>query len=77
MLTKLLSSFLAKTVIGWWKAFSRDKQNQAIGTARANKAVQDDTIEELEDHAKIDNESISVDDAISGFRLRKPESGDS
>ena len=77
-ITKFLSSTIAKTVIGWWKAVTRDKLNRDLGASQAHQEVQKKTIEELKDHAEIEQESISVNDAMAGFRLRvtKPRKTD-
>lgn len=69
MLAKFLASTIAKTILGWWKAMTRDKLNRDLGAFEAHQEVQSETIQELKHHGKIEREDIVVDDAIIGFRL--------
>jgi hypothetical protein len=78
-----LMKFVSDTLIGgfmkWFNQVTRDNLNQQVGEDRAVKAEQGATIEELKRHAEIDSKNLSVDDAVSGFRVRdsKESNGDS
>lgn len=76
MLSKFLSSAVAKTIIGWWKAWSRDRLNRRLGAAEQREKDNEADVAALKENAKIDSTHITPVDAFGILGLPRDRSDD-